>query len=185
MFAQPTLTLARDASGRRLTKREARLRPKGFDLHFPGQLRYRRAMPLSLFLLSVIPSGQSFVCTPTAVWDGDGPIWCAEGTRIRLSGIAAREMNGSCSPGHPCPEAEPVASRDYLVSLVGEPAGTNATGHVLVRGPAMRCISKGGAGGNRTAAFCVSPRSGDLSCAMVRDGYAARWDRYWAGHRCG
>lgn len=158
--------------------------PTAFGLHLPGQLRYRRGMSLTLLLLSVIPSGQSFVCTPTAVWDGDGPIWCAEGPRIRLSGIAAREMDGSCSSGHPCPKAEPIASRDHLVSLVGEPAGTNATGHVLVRGPAMRCTSKGGAGGNRTAAFCVSPHSGDLSCAMVRDGYAARWDRYWASHRC-
>ncbi|GGB55743.1 hypothetical protein GCM10010833_08070 [Blastomonas aquatica] len=51
--------------------------------------------------MSVIPSGQSFVCTPTVVWDGDGPIWCAEGPRIRLSGIAAREMDGSCSPAIP------------------------------------------------------------------------------------
>ncbi len=141
-------------------------------------------MPLFLFLLSAVPSGQSFVCTPVAIWDGDGPIWCAEGPRIRLSGIAARETDGSCSPGHPCPKADAKASRDHLVSLVGTPAGTNSTGHVLVKGPAMRCVSKGGAGGNRTAAFCTSPRSGDLSCAMVRDGFAGRWNRYWGKHRC-
>jgi len=34
------------------------------------------------------------------------------------------------------------------------------------------------------AAWCVSPRSGDLSCAMVRGGWALRWDRYWRNHRC-
>ena len=141
-------------------------------------------MSLLLFLLSAVPSGQSFVCTPVAVWDGDGPIWCAEGPRIRLSGIAAREMDGSCSPGHPCPRADPKASRDHLVSLLGVPDGTNSTGHVLVKGPVMRCVSKGGAGGNRTAAFCLSPRSGDISCAMVRDGYASRWNKYWGTHRC-
>lgn len=45
-----------------------------------------------LLAVSVIPAGQSFNCTPTAVYDGDGPIWCAEGPHIRLSGIAAREM---------------------------------------------------------------------------------------------
>jgi len=51
------------------------------------------------------PAGETFTCTPTRVWDGDGPIWCAEGPRIRLSGIAAREMDGTCRPNHPCPRA--------------------------------------------------------------------------------
>jgi endonuclease YncB( thermonuclease family) len=141
---------------------------------------------LSLLLLAVtvVPNGSAFICTPTAVWDGDGPIWCAEGPRIRLAGIAAREMDGSCSPGHPCPDADEKKARDHLVLLIGEPRGPNPTGHMLVSGPAMQCMSHGSAGGNRTAAFCISPRSGDLSCAMVRDGYAAKWERYWAGHRC-
>jgi hypothetical protein len=40
-----------------------------------------------------VASGRTFPCTPTRVWDADGPIWCAEGPRIRLAGIAAREMN--------------------------------------------------------------------------------------------
>lgn len=141
-------------------------------------------MTVALFLASIVPSGQSFDCTPTAVWDGDGPIWCAEGPHVRLSGIAAREMDGSCSPGHPCADADPRAARDHLVGLLGKRTGTRSTGHVAVVGPTMRCHSVGGAGGNRTAAFCVSPQSGDISCAMVRDGYAARWDRYWRGHRC-
>ncbi|MDQ3458591.1 MAG: hypothetical protein M3498_04675, partial [Deinococcota bacterium] len=66
-----------------------------------------------------VSRGEPFTCTPTRVWDGDGPIWCAEGPRIRLAGIAAREMDGSCSPGHPCPAADPIASRDHLASLVG------------------------------------------------------------------
>ena len=141
-------------------------------------------MILALLLATVVPAGQSFDCTPTAVWDGDGPIWCAEGPHIRLSGIAAREMDGTCSLGHPCPSADPIVARDHLADLVGTPRGFLRSGHVQVSGPTMRCRSAGGAGANRTAAFCVSPKSGDLSCAMVRDGYAARWDRYWKGHRC-
>jgi len=139
---------------------------------------------LALSAVAIVPSGTSFDCTPTAVWDGDGPVWCAEGPRIRLAGIAAREMDGSCAAGHPCPDTDPVAARDHLASLVGTPRGVNATGHILVAGPTMRCVSRGGAGGTRTAAFCTSPRSGDLSCAMVRNGYAARWERYWGDHRC-
>lgn len=139
---------------------------------------------LILSNLSVVPAGESFVCTPTHVWDGDGPIWCEEGPRIRLSGIAARELDGSCSDGHPCPSKSGIEARDALVRLIGEPFGVGQHGHILVRGPAMNCRSDGSGGGNRTAAWCVSPRSGDVNCAMVEGGWAARWERYWGGHVC-
>ena len=132
----------------------------------------------------VMPSGESFTCTPTRVWDGDGPIWCAEGPRIRLSGIAAREMDGTCRRGHPCPSASAVEARDALVSRIGRRVGVAPEGHILVLGPAMTCRSQGSAGGSRTAAWCQSPKSGDLSCAMVKGGWALRWDRYWKNHRC-
>lgn len=138
----------------------------------------------ALLLMAVVPAGETFTCTPTAVWDGDGPIWCKEGPRIRLAGIAAREMDGSCSPGHPCPEASAVAARDALVRLVGQATGFGPHGHVTVKGPAMRCMSDGSGGGNRTAAWCVSPKGGDLSCAMVSMKLAAKWNRYWRGHSC-
>ena len=143
-------------------------------------------MSFLLFLATVIvPSGQTFSCTPVAVWDGDGPIWSEEGPRIRLSGIAARERDGSCSLGHPCTPADATVARDALVAFLGKPVGENAHGHVLVEGPAMRCVSVGSAGGNRTAAWCISPRGGDINCAMVQGGWAARWDKYWRGHKCG
>ncbi|KAA0909543.1 hypothetical protein FLO80_21170 [Aquicoccus porphyridii] len=132
----------------------------------------------------VIPSGQTFECTPTHVWDGDGPIWCAEGPRVRLSGIAAREIDETCSPGHPCPRASGRDARAALVALVGAAAGVGRHGHILVTGPTMRCRSDGSAGGNRTASWCNSPRAGDINCAMVNDGWALRWDRYWNNHRC-
>lgn len=141
-----------------------------------------------LFLLaagpSVVPAGQSFECTPTRIWDGDGPIWCEEGPRIRLSGIAAREIDGTCRQNQPCPDADALEARDALVSLVGTPIGKAQEGHVLVDGPTIHCISDGSGGGSRTAAWCVSPVGGDLNCAMVRSGYALRWDRYWRDHRC-
>lgn len=132
----------------------------------------------------LIPAGDRFACTPTHVWDGDGPVWCAEGPRIRLSGIATRENDNTCRANQPCPDASATASRDALVRLVGEPVGRSRQGHILVRGPTMRCVSTGGAGGSRTGAWCVSPKGGDLSCAMVRSGFALRWDRYWRQHRC-
>lgn len=144
-------------------------------------------MLLALILMAqagVVPVDRAFVCTPTHVWDGDGPVWCREGPRIRLAGIAAREMDGSCKPRHPCPMGDPRRSRDALVNLIGRPVGIGRDGHVLVAGSAMSCVSTGGAGGDRTAAWCVSPKSGDVSCAMVRGGWAIRWDRWWRGRQC-
>lgn len=141
-------------------------------------------MLLPLLAAILIPTGETFACTPTRVWDGDGPIWCAEGPRIRLTGIAAREMDGSCRTNQPCPSVTAEESRDALVRLVGTPIGVAPEGHVLVRGPTMTCQSEGSAGGSRTAAWCVSPRVGDLSCAMVAGGWALRWERYWRGRGC-
>lgn len=142
-------------------------------------------MSALIFLAAaIVPAGQTFECTPVRVWDGDGPIWCAEGPHVRLSGIAAKEMDGTCNTNQPCPEASAIEARNGLVALVGEARGVSPEGHVLVRGPTMRCASVGGAGGTRTAAWCISPKSGDLSCAMVQSGLALRWDRYWRDHRC-
>ncbi|MEJ7926376.1 hypothetical protein WG908_06335 [Sphingobium sp. AN641] len=132
---------------------------------------------------AVIVSGQSFSCTPIRVWDGDGPIWCAEGPKIRLAGIAAREIDGTCKPGHPCPKASGIEARDRLVRYLGGAKGEARTGHVLVAAPAMRCVSNGPAHGDRTGAWCDLPGVGNLNCAMSRTGVVLRWDRY-AGKRC-
>lgn len=133
---------------------------------------------------AIIPAGQTFACTPVRVWDGDGPIWCAEGPHVRLAGIAAREMDGTCRANQPCPDADPVAARNALVSLVANARGQSTEGHVLVEGPTMSCLSVGNGTGNRTAAWCISPRSGDLSCAMVAGGWALQWPIYWQRHQC-
>lgn len=132
----------------------------------------------------IVPAGKAFTCTPTAVYDGDGPIWCKEGPHIRLSGIAAREMDGTCRSNQPCPKASAEAARDYLVKLVGRPTGVGQYGHILVSGPPMQGFSTGGAKGDRTGAWCISPQHGDLSCRMVQSGNALKWKRYWGDHNC-
>ncbi len=132
----------------------------------------------------IVPAGAAFSCTPTAVWDGDGPIWCAEGPKVRIAGVAAREMDGSCRPSHPCPPVSAVEARDRLVHILGGSRGRLSTGHVKVRSDPMRCVSDGSARGSRTAAWCHSLVFGDLSCAVVRAGGAMRWPRYWKDRRC-
>jgi len=132
----------------------------------------------------VVASGRTFSCTPTAVWDGDGPIWCAEGPKIRIAGIAAREIDGSCRPGQPCPAVSGLDARDRLVRLFGGARGKLPTGHIRVSATPMTCLSEGNGRGDRTAAWCSSPAFGDLSCAVIAAGGAVRWARYWHGHRC-
>ena len=79
-------------------------------------------MPL-LIAASIVAAGASFACTPTRVWDGDGPVWCAEGPHVRLAGIAAREMDGTCRANQPCPDASAIEARDALVVLLGGARG--------------------------------------------------------------
>ena len=132
----------------------------------------------------VIPVGQTFRCTPTLVWDGDGPVFCAEGPKLRIAAVAAREMDGTCRRNQPCPRLSAIEARDRLVKIFGGSRGTTRDGHIIVRSATMTCRSDGSAGGSRTAAWCVSPVFGDLSCAVVRAGGALRWPRYWRDHHC-
>ena len=99
--------------------------------------------------MSVIAAGLIFICTPVAVWDGDGPIWCAEGPRVRIAGIAARERDGTCREHQPCPKASAIEARDALVRILGGARGSFfATPeadyqHIGLAGPKLRCISDG------------------------------------------
>lgn len=135
-------------------------------------------------VIPIIAAGLTFACTPTHVWDGDGPVWCAEGPRVRLAGIAAREIDESCRDNQPCPAGTGRAARDHLVTLLGGSRGRTQEGHILVSGPTLACRSVGAAGGNRTAAWCTMSGSRDLSCLMVSSGYAVKWPRYWGRHTC-
>jgi endonuclease YncB( thermonuclease family) len=139
---------------------------------------------MMLASVQIVAAGLTFTCTPIAVWDGDGPIWCAEGPRVRIAGVAAHEMDGTCKANQPCPAVGAVDARNRLVALFGGPQGTLPNGHIRVRAAPMACHSEGSAGGARTAAWCRSTAFGDLSCAVVRVGAAVKWVRYWRGHQC-
>jgi endonuclease YncB( thermonuclease family) len=123
---------------------------------------------------AVTLSGNTFPCTVASITDGD-TFRCAElgddgrAIRVRLSGVAAREADGSCSPGHPCPDATADEASTALVRLAA--------------GERLTCQANGSTYG-RVAAFCQRADGVDLSCAMVASGTAVRWERYWGGHRC-
>jgi len=138
----------------------------------------------------IIAAGLLFSCTPTLVADGDGPVWCAEGPRVRIAGIAARERDESCRPGQPCPKASGQSATAALVRLLGGSRGSYRFpgaqyAHIRVKAPTMTCRSTGSAGGSRTGAFCELADGRDLSCAMLATGTVLRWDRYWPSNvRC-
>ena len=128
------------------------------------------------------PEPIRFTCDAVLVWDGDGPITCADGRKVRLAGISTREQDGSCRKGHPCTKVSGIAARGRLARLMGGSLGSTSDGHVRVNAR-LSCDVTGFSYG-RVTAFCRTARNVDLSCAMVASGYAAIWPKYWAGHRC-
>jgi endonuclease YncB( thermonuclease family) len=115
----------------------------------------------------------TFTCTVASITDGD-TFRCAETEasgkqiRVRLSGVAAREKDGTCSTGHPCPDATAEAA--------------TATLRRLALGRELTCRQVGTTY-DRRAAFCRVGRV-DLSCAMVASGTVAKWPKHWGSHRC-
>lgn len=115
-----------------------------------------------------------FTCTVAGVHDGD-TLRCFERgpdgrrLRVRISGIDARELDGSCAPGHPCASAPPEAATAALERLAD--------------GQRLQCQFEGFTY-RREAAFCVNGSGVDLSCAMLKSGTVALWPRYWRNHRC-
>jgi len=109
------------------------------------------------------PPGTRFSCSVEGVYDGDGPIYCADGLKIRLTAIAAREVDGSCSSGHPCPDASAEAATEALLSLVG--------------GQILTCEATGETYG-RVAAWCWLPDGREVNCEMVRSGTALHWVKF-------
>lgn len=116
----------------------------------------------------------TFTCTVANVHDGD-TIQCAERgadgrrLRVRVSGIDARELDGSCAPGHPCASASPEAA--------------TATLERLVSGQRLQCRFEGYSY-RRLSGFCVNGAGLDVSCAMLASGTVAKWERYWGDHQC-
>jgi endonuclease YncB( thermonuclease family) len=103
----------------------------------------------------------AFSCTVQSITDGD-TFRCTNGTRIRLSSIDTPEMPGSCRPGRTCAPGDPYAAKAALQRLIG--------------GRTVQC-EKVGMSYDRVAAWC-SVNGMDLSCAMVRRGYAVKLAQY-------
>ncbi len=102
-----------------------------------------------------------FLCTVASVHDGD-TFRCQDGTRIRLHAIDTPEMPGTCRKGRKCVPGNPYRAKAALERLALRKT--------------LRC-EKTGTSYKRVTAYC-SVGGVDLSCAMVRGGYAVRVPKY-------
>ena len=103
-----------------------------------------------------------FSCVVAKVNDGD-TLRCADGTRVRLHAVAARESNETCSPGHPCPTASAAAATSTLTRIAA--------------GKTLSCMQTGNSY-NRITAICWTPQGVEVNCAMIQSGTTVVWDRF-------
>jgi endonuclease YncB( thermonuclease family) len=105
--------------------------------------------------------GKLFVCPSPYHHDG-GAIRCGgKGRSDRLYAIDAPEMPGACRAGRQCTQGDPFAARDHL--------------RALTAGRAVRCLQVDTDRYGRRVLQCIADGL-DLSCRMVRDGFAV--ERY-------
>jgi len=117
-----------------------------------------------LAALALAAAGQTFDCRVARVHDGD-TMRCTDGTRVRLQGIDANELDGSCH--HLCARMLALAARALLNQLA------------LVR--EASCLATG-RNYRRVVAWCsvmtTSGRPVDLSCELVSRQAAIVWRKF-------
>ena len=112
-------------------------------------------MPISFVALA---AAATFACVNPTHHDGDNVRCDNVDQSIRLQGIDAPEMPGSCRPGRACTSGDPYAARDFLRSVS--------------RGQTLQCTQEDTDNYGRIIARC-SAGGTDLSCAMIASGQAA------------
>jgi endonuclease YncB( thermonuclease family) len=124
----------------------------------------------------------AFICFAIALHDVDGPIHCQSGEKIRLQGIGATEMDGTCRPNQPCIFGDPRTQRrimaNHVIGAAIDREDARESGRVwFVRPVRLRCELTGKSHARLTA-WCRRPDGADLSCEAIRAGIAVRWSRY-------
>jgi endonuclease YncB( thermonuclease family) len=119
-----------------------------------------------------------FACEVVRVHDGDGPLWCRSGEKVRIAGVQAPDF-ASAEPcarrdarraAYTCDDRLAVRSRDIVARLT--------LGRRINCQPVDRSYS-------RIVARCTLPDGRSLSCAAIAAGAALQWDRYWRRYRMG
>ncbi|WP_203310466.1 thermonuclease family protein [Sphingomonas beigongshangi] len=119
-----------------------------------------------------------FVCEVVRVHDGDGPLWCRSGEKVRVAGIQAPDFE-SAEPCH-----RPAARRIAYTcdDVAAERARLIVSRLTLNRRLICQPV---GTSYKRVVARCTLPDGRSLSCAAIAAGAAVRWNRYWRQYHMG
>lgn len=147
-------------------------------------IRRRMSLPFVIFSLA---TAQPFTCNAIALHDVDGPIHCADGRKIRLQGIGATEMDGTCRPNQPCLQGDPRTQRRAMATrVIGARISRedkSIYGQVWFLRPVALTCTPTGKSHARVTAWCRRQDGADLSCEAMRAGVAARWATFDRGGR--
>jgi len=129
-----------------------------------------------LTILVAAAAMPSFTCDVIRVHDGDGPLWCRSGQKVRIAGVQAPDFESAQPCRRPaarraaytCDDDAAKRSRTIVERLVLH--------HRLSCQPVDRSY-------NRVVARCTLPDGRSLSCAVIAAGAATRWPAYWRRYR--
>ena len=128
-------------------------------------------------MIDLAPS-TAFSCTGTRVHDGDGPLWCSNGIKVRIAGVQAPDFESAS----PCRAADSRRA-NYLCDDAAAKRSQQVVERLVLR-KTLECESTGKSYG-RVVARCALPDGRSLSCAVIASEAAVRWDRYWRQYRMG
>ena len=124
-----------------------------------------------IFLL--VAATAPFSCRVVRVHDGDGPIWCANGIKVRTAGVQAPDFE-SATPcqtrktNYVCDDRTAEASRTIVERLV--------LGRTMTCVPVDRSYK-------RVVDRCTLPDGRSLTCATIAAGAAQKWEAYWRRYK--
>lgn len=119
-----------------------------------------------------------FTCEVVRVHDGDGPLWCATGQKVRVAGIQAPDFESA----EPC-RRPARARRAYRCDDRAAARAQQIVERLTLR-QRLTCRAVDMSYG-RVVARCTLPDGRSLSCAAIAAGAAVRWDRYWRQYHMG
>jgi len=130
-----------------------------------------------LFLMALLAAGP-FSCTVTRVHDGDGPLWCSNGIKVRIAGVQAPDFESAA----PCHRSDSRRA-NYICNDAAATRSQQIVERIVLH-QTMTCQPMG-TSYSRVVARCTLGDGRSLSCAVVTAGAAVRWDRYWRQYRMG
>lgn len=121
------------------------------------------------------PAPPPFTCEVVRVYDGDGPLWCRSGEKVRVAGIQSPDLTSA----EPCRQHRPGYVCDDRRSGAAQRIAER-----LTLGKRLNCQPVGRSY-RRVVARCRLPDGRSLSCALIAAGAADLWRAYWRRYKMG